>query len=131
MKRLSAVLLIGALVFGTVGCTNMNRTQQGALSGAAGGALLGAGISAIAGGSGTTGALIGGGLGALAGGLYGHNKEKRDDRHAGGKGNFLKKVSLPPCTPHPFKDFRPYRIPVGGFTERKSPFLRMETRFLK
>ncbi|WP_294515385.1 YMGG-like glycine zipper-containing protein [uncultured Bilophila sp.] len=74
MKRLSAVLLIGALVFGTVGCTNMNRTQQGALSGAAGGALLGAGISAIAGGSGTTGALIGGGLGALAGGLYGHNK---------------------------------------------------------
>ena len=73
MKRLSAVLLIGALVFGTVGCTNMNRTQQGALSGAAGGALLGAGISAIAGGSGTTGALIGGGLGALAGGLYGHN----------------------------------------------------------
>ena len=74
MKRLSAVLLIGALVFGTVGCTNMNRTQQGALSGAAGGALLGAGISAIAGGSGTTGALIGGGLGALAGGLYGHTK---------------------------------------------------------
>ena len=74
MKRLSAVLLIGALVFGTVGCTNMNRTQQGALSGAAGGALLGAGISAIADGSGTTGALIGGGLGALAGGLYGHNK---------------------------------------------------------
>ena len=52
----------------------MTRTQQGALSGAAGGALLGAGISAIAGGSGTTGALIGGGLGALAGGLYGHNK---------------------------------------------------------
>ena len=74
MKRLSAVLLIGALVFGTVGCTNMNKTQQGTLSGAAGGALLGAGISAIAGGSGTTGALIGGGLGALAGGLYGHNK---------------------------------------------------------
>ena len=74
MKRLSAVLLIGALVFGTVGCTNMNRTQQGALSGAAGGALLGAGISAIAGGSGTTGALSGGGPGALAGGLYGHNK---------------------------------------------------------
>ena len=69
MKRLSAVLLIGALVFGTVGCTNMNRTQQGALSGAAGGALLGAGISAIAGGSGTTGALIGGGLGALALGI--------------------------------------------------------------
>ena len=74
MKRLSAILLIGALVLGTVGCTNMNRTQQGTLSGAAGGALVGAGISAITGGSGTTGALIGGGLGAIAGGLYGHSK---------------------------------------------------------
>ena len=71
MKRLSAILLVGALVFGTVGCTNMNKTQQGLLSGAAGGAILGA---ALTGGSGTTGALIGGGLGALAGGIYGHSK---------------------------------------------------------
>lgn len=39
MKRLSAILLVGALVFGTVGCTNMNKTQQGLLSGAAGGAI--------------------------------------------------------------------------------------------
>ena len=44
MKRLSAILLVGALVFGTVGCTNMNKTQQGLLSGAAGGAILGAGL---------------------------------------------------------------------------------------
>ena len=36
-----------------------------------------AGISAIAGGSGTMGALIGGGLGAVAGGIYGHEKEHR------------------------------------------------------
>ena len=42
MKRLSAMLLIGTLVFGAVGCTIMNKTQQGALSGTAGGALLGA-----------------------------------------------------------------------------------------
>ncbi len=76
MKRLSAMLLIGTLVFGAVGCTNMNKTQQGALSGTAGGALLGAGISTLAGGSGTTGALIGGGLGAIAGGLYGHSQNK-------------------------------------------------------
>ena len=62
MKRLSAILLVGALVFGTVGCTNMNKTQQGLLSGAAGGAILGAGLGALTGGSGTTGALIGGGL---------------------------------------------------------------------
>ena len=67
MKRLSAILLVGALVFGTVGCTNMNKTQQGLLSGAAGGAILGAGLGALTGGSGTTGALIGGGLGLIAG----------------------------------------------------------------
>ena len=75
MKRLSAILLVGALVFGTVGCTNMNKTQQGLLSGAAGGReSLGARLGALTGGSGTTGALIGGGLGALAGGIYGHSK---------------------------------------------------------
>ena len=77
MKRLSAILLVGALVFGTVGCTNMNKTQQGLLSGAAGGAILGAGLGALTGGSGTTGALIGGGLGALAGGIYGHSTKDR------------------------------------------------------
>lgn len=69
-----AMLLCASLSFGVTGCTNMNRTQQGVLSGAGVGALAGAGISAIAGGSGTMGALIGGGLGALAGGIYGHEK---------------------------------------------------------
>ena len=81
MKKISIVLLAGALAFGTVGCTHMSRTQQGALSGAAGGALIGGGLSAITGGSGTTGALIGGGLGALAGGIYGHQQEKGDYGH--------------------------------------------------
>ena len=80
MKRCHAVtvaaVLCASLSFGAVGCTNMNRTQQGVLSGAGVGALAGAGISAIAGGSGTMGALIGGGLGALAGGIYGHEKDR-------------------------------------------------------
>ena len=89
MKRLSAILLVGALVFGTVGCTNMNKTQQGLLSGAAGGAILGAGLGALTGGSGTTGALIGGGLGALP---------------------------FPP-RPHPFKDFRLVGRRRVGFPE--------------
>lgn len=79
MKNLSiAVLLVGAMAFGTVGCTHMSRTQQGALSGAAGGALVGGGLSVLTGGSGTTGALIGGGLGALAGGIYGNQQERHD-----------------------------------------------------
>jgi hypothetical protein len=72
----AAVSLCVSLSLGAVGCTHMNRTQQGALSGGAVGALAGAGISAIAGGSGTMGALIGGGLGALAGGIYGHEKSR-------------------------------------------------------
>ena len=81
MKRFAvggtALMLCGVLLFGSAGCTSMNRTQQGALSDAGVGALAGAGISAIAGGSGTMGALIGGGLGALAGGIYGHEREHR------------------------------------------------------
>lgn len=76
MKQLFAVLLIVALAFGTVGCTNMTRTQQGAVSGGAGGALLGAGINVLTGGSATIGALVGGGLGALAGGIYGYQQEQ-------------------------------------------------------
>lgn len=73
---LTAVSLALLLSLGSVGCTNLNRTQSGALSGGAIGALGGAGISAIAGGSAGVGALIGGGLGALAGGVYGHNQSK-------------------------------------------------------
>lgn len=73
MKRILAISMIGIALLAT-GCTNMNKTQQGALSGGAIGALGGAGIAAIAGGSGTTGALIGGAVGAVAGGVVGHNK---------------------------------------------------------
>ena len=84
MKHIPVVLLIGALAFGFTGCTNMTRTQQGALSGAAGGALIGGGLGVLSGGHGTTVALIGGGLGALAGGIYG-NQQERDhhDRYDG------------------------------------------------
>lgn len=72
----AALALSASLLLGAAGCTNMNKTQQGAFSGGAVGALAGAGISAIAGGSGTLGALIGGGIGAVAGGIYGHEKDK-------------------------------------------------------
>ena len=86
MKRLPVILLMGALLLG-VGCTNMSRTQQGALSGAAGGALIGGGLDALAGGNGTTGALIGGGLGALAGGIYGSQQERNDYYYDRGHGS--------------------------------------------
>lgn len=71
---LAAASLTLVLALGGAGCTNLNRTQSGALSGGAIGALGGAGLSAIAGGNAGVGALIGGGLGALAGGVYGHNQ---------------------------------------------------------
>lgn len=75
MKKLALLTMILTLTIAPLGCTNMTKTQQGALSGAGIGALGGAGIGAIAGGSGTTGALIGGALGGIAGGIYGHNQE--------------------------------------------------------
>ena len=76
MRMFIVVALAGTLLAASMGCTSMNKTQQGALSGAAIGALAGGGISAIAGGRGTVGALIGGGLGALAGGVVGHNETR-------------------------------------------------------
>ena len=65
MKFPLMVPLAGALALGPMGCTHMSRTQQGALGGAAGGALVGGGLSVLTGGNGTTGALIGGGLGGF------------------------------------------------------------------
>ncbi|MBQ4132636.1 MAG: cell envelope biogenesis protein OmpA [Desulfovibrionaceae bacterium] len=76
MKRIFTLCVIGmALAVGPVACTNMTKTEQGVVSGGALGALGGAGIAAIAGGSGTVGALIGAGAGALAGGIIGYNEE--------------------------------------------------------
>ena len=73
------VLIVGlmAMMFATgIGCTNMSRTQQGGASGAALGALGGAGIAAISGGAAGWGALAGAGVGALAGGIVGHQQDK-------------------------------------------------------
>lgn len=73
MKRaFIATLLVMCLGFSA--CTQMTKTQQGALSGGAIGAGAGLGISALTGGSLGVGALVGGGLGAVAGGLYGNQK---------------------------------------------------------
>ena len=71
-------LIIGilAVIFATgIGCTNMSRTQQGVASGAALGALGGAGIAAISGGYAGWGARAGAGAGAWAGGIIGHSQD--------------------------------------------------------
>ena len=69
MKRIGLIVVFAA-VTGMIGCTNMTPQQQGTVSGAAIGAAAGAGIAAIAGGSGWTGAAVG----AVAGGVVGHMK---------------------------------------------------------
>ncbi|EKZ98000.1 outer membrane protein peptidoglycan-associated(lipo)proteins osmotically inducible lipoprotein B, partial [Cupriavidus sp. HMR-1] len=53
MKRLQQLGVVLTIV-GAAGCTNMTPQQQGTVSGAAIGAAAGAGIAAIAGGSGWT-----------------------------------------------------------------------------
>ncbi len=73
-------ILVGVLMLalsGGVSCTNMNKTQQGAVSGMALGGLAGAGIAAIAGGYAGWGALAGAAAGGLAGGIIGHEQSKR------------------------------------------------------
>lgn len=76
MKNILLIsLLAGTLFFSA--CTNMNKTQEGALSGGAIGAGAGLGISALTGGSLGMGAVLGGVLGAVAGGLYGNEKQNQ------------------------------------------------------
>ena len=78
--QIIAFVLLAVMVVSSAGCTNMNKTQQGALSGGAVGAAAGAGIAAIAGGSVGAGLLVGSAAGAIAGGIYGHNEQKKADR---------------------------------------------------
>lgn len=77
MKKLIIAGLMAVVLATGMGCTNMSRTQQGVASGAALGALGGAGIAAISGGAAGWGALAGAGAGALAGGIIGHNQSNR------------------------------------------------------
>ena len=77
MKKWFAIGLMATVLASGIACTNMSKTQQGVASGAALGALGGAGIAAISGGYAGWGALAGAGLGALAGGIVGHDQERR------------------------------------------------------
>jgi osmotically inducible lipoprotein OsmB len=68
--RSGRIVISLALAAGLVaGCTNMNREQQGTLSGAAIGAAGGAAIGLISGGNVGVGALVGGAAGAVVGNL--------------------------------------------------------------
>lgn len=69
MKRIAIVAAFAAAL-GMSGCTEMTPKQQGTASGAAIGAVAGAGIVSLAGGSAWTGAAVG----LVAGGVAGHIK---------------------------------------------------------
>ncbi len=77
MKKIALVTLLALALSSSVGCTNMSKTTQGSLSGAALGAAAGLGIAAISGGAAGWGALAGAGLGAIAGGVVGHQQERK------------------------------------------------------
>ena len=76
MRRIAMVLTIAAVI-GVAGCTNMTAKQQGTASGAAIGAVAGAGIVSLAGGSAWTGAAVG----LVAGGVAGHIKAENEEKN--------------------------------------------------
>jgi hypothetical protein len=79
MKR--TIVLLGALLGASSGCSHMNNTEAGAL----GGGLIGAGLGAVVGGvSGHpgAGAAIGAASGALIGGVAGNSEDRAEKREA-------------------------------------------------
>jgi outer membrane protein OmpA-like peptidoglycan-associated protein len=69
-----AVLALTALI--PLGCASMNKTQQGAVIGAAGGAVAG-GVIGKATGSTARGAIIGAAVGGVAGAIIGNQMDKQ------------------------------------------------------
>ena len=77
MKRI-LMTVAASVALSVIGCTSMTPKQQGTASGAAIGAVAGAGIVALTGGSAWTGAAVG----AVAGGVAGHMKADREEEKA-------------------------------------------------
>jgi uncharacterized protein YcfJ len=71
--------LLGLALITTAGCSSMNHTERGALTGGAVGGILGTGIGAATGHPGV-GAALGAGTGARAGGLIGHHEDRVEQR---------------------------------------------------
>lgn len=74
VKKTATILTVAALLL-TTGCTNLSKTQEGALSGGAIGAGVGAAATVIAGSSIAAGMIVGGAVGAAAGAYTGCQKE--------------------------------------------------------
>lgn len=76
VKKATTVLAALALL-STTACTNLSDTEQGALSGGAIGAGVGAAATAIAGSSIAAGMIVGGAVGAAAGAYTTCQKNKK------------------------------------------------------
>ena len=71
--RIAALPVVAALLLG--GCSNLNSTEQRALTGTVGGAGIGAILGAIGGNAGL-GAVVGAGAGLAGGLIYDHVKKE-------------------------------------------------------
>jgi len=74
MKKTGFALAVAAAL-AAAGCTDMTPRQQGTLSGGAIGAVAGAGVASIAGGSAWTGAAVGAAVGGTAGYIRGNRQQ--------------------------------------------------------
>lgn len=78
MKKIVVVLLSAVMLVGCEAYNNSNKTQRGAVVGAAGGALLGAILgNNIKGGSSELGAVLGTVVGGAAGAIVGNQMDKQ------------------------------------------------------
>lgn len=78
-KRTLALMISGLVLASIGGCSTwrkLDKTEQGAILGAGGGALVGGAATGNAGG-----ALLGGAAGGVAGGVIGNELKKDDRRH--------------------------------------------------
>jgi osmotically inducible lipoprotein OsmB len=75
-SRVLPVMALAVLIGVSTACTDMTPQQQGTMTGVAIGAVTGAGIIALAGGSAWTGAAVG----AVAGGIAGNIKGSREQQ---------------------------------------------------
>jgi hypothetical protein len=72
---------LAGVIVATTGCSTMNNTERGVLTGGAIGAGLGTAIGSLAGDAGT-GAVVGGLLGGGLGGIAGNDKDQAEARQA-------------------------------------------------
>ncbi len=78
LLRASIWILAFSMLMTFISCSNMNKTQKGAVLGAGGGAVVGGVIGKVAGNT-ALGSIIGAAVGGSAGAIIGKNMDKQAD----------------------------------------------------